>query len=91
MRALTTEEQSYLNHKGSLSLPEPELQRTLIQCYFQYVHPFAPVIDYVDFTRRYKTGTISLLLLWSVFIAAGNASKNYPTFWFLVAANFQST
>lgn len=42
----------------------------LIKIYFDHVHPFAPVVNRVDFLNRYQSGDFSLLLLWSMLTSA---------------------
>ncbi|KAK7730390.1 hypothetical protein SLS53_009009 [Cytospora paraplurivora] len=69
------EEVSYLTCKGALSLPEPGLQRHLLQAYIEFVHPFMPLLELHDFlgrinTRDGKNGQVSLLLYHAVMFAA---------------------
>lgn len=71
------EDFDYLKRKGCLSLPSQGMQDALIRAYFHYVHPFAPIIDVDDFVHRYTTGQLSLLLLWSMFAAAGSVSTRF--------------
>ncbi|KAK2601629.1 hypothetical protein QQS21_004779 [Conoideocrella luteorostrata] len=70
--ALDPQDLSYARQKGCLSLPSEDLRDALIRSYFHYVHPFAPVVDVDDFMHRYTNGQQSLLLLWSMFAAAGS-------------------
>lgn len=53
----------------------------LVRCYFQHVHFFLPVVDASSFLNEYyKHGpqNISLLLLWSMFLASANVSWSSP-------------
>lgn len=53
----------------------------LVRCYFHHVHFFLPVVDAPDFLNEYcKHGSqnISLLLLWSMFLASANVSWHSP-------------
>lgn len=74
-KTLIPAENEYLERREALSLPPNKIQDALIRCYFHYVHPFAPILDGDDFLCRYRAGKMSLLLLWSVFTAAGNVSR----------------
>lgn len=70
-----SEEVSYLTCKGALSLPEPGLQRHLLQAYIEFVHPYMPLLELHDFlgrinTRDGKNGQVSLLLYHAVMFAA---------------------
>ncbi|KAL7974302.1 fungal-specific transcription factor domain-containing protein [Trichoderma sp. SZMC 28014] len=53
----------YLIKKGVLELPPSRYLDALVKTYFEYVHPFAPVIDRADFIRDYQSGDCSLFLL----------------------------
>ncbi|KAF2171706.1 hypothetical protein M409DRAFT_63319 [Zasmidium cellare ATCC 36951] len=60
----------YLLRKGVFDLPSQPCLDALIKTYFEYVHPFAPVINRVDFIRGYQSGDCSLLLLRTILTAA---------------------
>lgn len=65
----------YLRCKGALSLPEPRLQRHLLQAYIEYVHPYMPLLELHDFLNRVnaqdgRNGRVSLLLYQAVMFAA---------------------
>ncbi|KAL0944915.1 C6 transcription factor [Colletotrichum truncatum] len=72
IKALSPEDVNYLRIKGAFALPAPRLRDTMIRCYFHYVHPFAPILDATEFITEYEKGRQSLLLLWSMFIAAAS-------------------
>ncbi|KJK79615.1 hypothetical protein H634G_05207 [Metarhizium anisopliae BRIP 53293] len=77
---LTPQDWQYLEQRGCFSLPSRVMQDALLRAYFHYVHPFAPVIDVADFVYRYTTGHVSVLLLWSMFAAAGSfIDEQLPT------------
>ncbi|KID99183.1 Transcription factor, fungi, partial [Metarhizium majus ARSEF 297] len=77
---LTPQDWQYLEQRGCFSLPSREMQDALLRAYFHYVHPFAPVIDVADFVYRYTSGHVSVLLLWSMFAAAGSfIDEQLPT------------
>ncbi|KAL2205949.1 hypothetical protein CC79DRAFT_1397931 [Sarocladium strictum] len=76
-RRLTTQDISYLQAKGALSVPPPECRESLIWCFFEYVYPFMPVVDLDEIVHAMQdpyapNGGISLLLL-QVILFAGTA------------------
>ncbi|KFY94982.1 hypothetical protein V498_03599, partial [Pseudogymnoascus sp. VKM F-4517 (FW-2822)] len=70
--SLLPEDINYLSTKGAFTLPPRHIREALIRCYFHYVNPFSPILDANDFLLDYEKGRISLLLLWSMFIAAAS-------------------
>ncbi len=51
--------------------------------FFDHVYPILPVVDPVDFYRRYDAGgaaSVSPLLLQTMFLAASNVSGPSPSF-----------
>ncbi|KAG8409040.1 hypothetical protein J3458_020040 [Metarhizium acridum] len=75
--ALNPRDLQHLERRGCFSLPSRGMQDALLRAYFHHVHPFAPVVDVPDFAYRYTTGQVSILLLWSMFAAAGGVSHVY--------------
>lgn len=76
-RPLPSDDLEYLEKKGAFKLPSSAACRSLIRTYFQFVHPFVPVVDICDFFQHYRDdepAKTSLLLLWSMFFAASNVS-----------------
>ncbi|KIW26988.1 uncharacterized protein PV07_06770 [Cladophialophora immunda] len=68
---------AYLRSKGALDLPHERLLNETIRCYFEYIHPFLPLLDpaelliVVDGASSYQSGPqLSLLLFHSVLFAA---------------------
>lgn len=74
IKSLLPEDINYLSTKGAFTLPRRHVREALIQCYFHYVHPFSPLLDANEFLLDYEKGRMSLLLLWSMFIAAASVS-----------------
>ncbi|WQF80787.1 hypothetical protein CDEST_05801 [Colletotrichum destructivum] len=72
IKALSPEDVNYLRAKGAFTLPPVRVRDAMIRCYFHYVHPFAPILDAGEFITEYERGRKSLLLLWSMFIAAAS-------------------
>lgn len=72
IKALAPEDVNYLRSKGAFTLPPARVREAMIRCYFHYVHPFAPILDANEFITEYEKGRKSLLLLWSMFIAAAS-------------------
>lgn len=68
----------YLEKRGCFDLPALDIQQSLVQAYFHYVHPFLPVIHVSSFLKTFESpgqDGVSLHLLWSVFLAAANVRK----------------
>ncbi|KAJ0333745.1 hypothetical protein COL922a_010571 [Colletotrichum nupharicola] len=72
IKALAPEDVNYLRSKGAFTLPPARVREAMVRCYFHYVHPFAPILDANEFITEYEKGRKSLLLLWSMFIAAAS-------------------
>ncbi|EXL68135.1 hypothetical protein FOPG_15787 [Fusarium oxysporum f. sp. conglutinans race 2 54008] len=65
----------YLEKRGCFDLPALDIQQSLVQAYFHYVHPFLPVIHVSSFLKTFESpgqNGVCLHLLWSVFLAAAN-------------------
>jgi hypothetical protein len=72
---LAPEDLNHLRLKGAFALPAVSVRDSLIRTYFHYVHPFLPIIEVNTFLTRYGTSArqeLSILLLWSMFLAAAN-------------------
>ncbi|KUJ13906.1 uncharacterized protein LY89DRAFT_590938 [Mollisia scopiformis] len=68
-------EVEYLRHQGVFVTPPDDICDDLIRCYFHHVHFFLPVIDAASFLTEYDNNNrqnISLLLFWSMLLAAAN-------------------
>ncbi|KAK0629368.1 fungal-specific transcription factor domain-containing protein [Bombardia bombarda] len=73
IKSLLPEDMAYLRAKGAFTLPPPQLRSALIRSYFHHVHPFSPILDPDGFILEYEKGRMmSLLLLWSMFLAAAS-------------------
>ncbi|KFY43046.1 hypothetical protein V494_02120 [Pseudogymnoascus sp. VKM F-4513 (FW-928)] len=72
IKSLLPEDINYLAAKGAFTLPPHHVREALIRCYFHHVHPFSPILDANAFLLDYEKGRMSLLLLWSMFIAAAS-------------------
>jgi hypothetical protein len=69
---------AFLNAKGALQMPSPELCMKLLESYFLYVHPMLPVVEIVSFWKQFdlqQPRAVSMLLLQSMFLAASNVSE----------------
>lgn len=80
-RQLSPEEFACLEAKGTFSLESDEVRSELLALFFDYVYPILPIVDPVDFYRRYDAGgasSVSPLLLQTVFLAASNVSHSPP-------------
>ncbi|PKY06946.1 hypothetical protein P168DRAFT_278962 [Aspergillus campestris IBT 28561] len=60
---LPPEDLAFLQAKGALTLPSPELREELIKAYFKYVHPSLPVLDHNEFLHQLATRDISEMIV----------------------------
>ncbi|KAF3931563.1 hypothetical protein ABW19_dt0208493 [Dactylella cylindrospora] len=77
----------YLVRKGATSIPLEPFRQELIDCYFEYVHPFMPLIEESEWKKttarnwegfdpsRHKDDRISLLLYQAVLFAGSAFAK----------------
>lgn len=67
-----------LHQRGAFLLPPRSLCDELIDAYFQWVHPIAPVINRTRFMRQYRDpkNPPSLLLLQAVLLAGSRVCQN---------------
>lgn len=75
---IDSETNEYLKKRGCFDLPALDIQNSLVQAYFHYVHPFLPVIHVSSFLKTFESpgqNGVCLHLLWSVFLAAANVGK----------------
>ncbi|KAK8215932.1 cutinase transcription factor 1 alpha [Phyllosticta capitalensis] len=68
------DEIAYLEKKGALTIPNPELKTELLRAYVEFVHPFMPLIDLHEFLIAVDSlegshGKISLILFQAVMFA----------------------
>ncbi|KAH7121387.1 fungal-specific transcription factor domain-containing protein, partial [Dactylonectria macrodidyma] len=67
------EDLTYLSVKGALTLPSAPLQKALTRSYFEYVHPFMPILDIEQFLESVgsngKGEQVSLLLYQAIMFA----------------------
>ncbi|KAJ5772742.1 hypothetical protein N7457_007638 [Penicillium paradoxum] len=55
-----------LTRQGALEFPSPTICDTLLQAYFDWLHPCFPILDRADVQAGYQEGTLSPLLLQSM-------------------------
>lgn len=55
---------------ASTLLTEGKCRHVFVKAYFEKVHPFAPVLNRVEFIRGYRSGDCSLFLLQAILTAA---------------------
>ncbi|KAK2469289.1 hypothetical protein H9L39_19006 [Fusarium oxysporum f. sp. albedinis] len=65
---------AYLQTKGALTLPSPELQNSLVASFFKYIHPYMPILDIDRFLQSASSrlgveGQVSLLLYQTILFA----------------------
>lgn len=71
-------ELEYLRHQGAFAALPDEVCDSLVRCYFHHVHFFLPIVDAASFLTEYENNgrqNISLLLFWSMLLAAANVSQ----------------
>ncbi|KAJ4152087.1 hypothetical protein NW765_017596 [Fusarium oxysporum] len=70
---MQTDDIAYLKSRGAFTLPGQKLRNALLRSYFEYVHPFMPIIDMDEFLeamrRDGKHTRLSLLLYQAVMFA----------------------
>lgn len=74
--SLDTVQMEILRLRGAFHLPEKPLCDDLINSFFAHIYPMEPIIDRTSFMKQYEDGTISLLLLQSVLLAASRVTQN---------------
>ena len=72
--SLQPEDITYLKINGALDIPSPQLQNALLRAYVEFVHPYLPVIDLVNFIDVLyhpdgSKGKVSLALYQAVMFA----------------------
>ncbi|KAG5753533.1 hypothetical protein H9Q72_009960 [Fusarium xylarioides] len=60
----------YLAKKKVFELPPPRFMDDIVKAYFDYVYPFAPILNRTDFIQSYRSGSCYLFLLHAVAAAA---------------------
>ncbi|KAJ5129134.1 uncharacterized protein N7515_005173 [Penicillium bovifimosum] len=55
-----------LTREGALAFPSPAICDTLLQAYFDWLHPCFPILDRAGLQSAYQDGTLSPLLLQSM-------------------------
>lgn len=73
---LDTVQMEILRVRGAFLLPEKQLCDDLVNTYFERIYPVEPLVDKEKFIKAYKEGSISILLLQSVLLAASRVSEN---------------
>ncbi|KAH7125930.1 cutinase transcription factor 1 beta [Dactylonectria macrodidyma] len=73
--SIDSEDVTYLQEKGALALPPPQLRNALLHAYVNYVHPYLPVLDIHNFLAiinadNHDFGHTSLLLFQAVMFSA---------------------
>lgn len=72
---MSPQQEAFLKSTGAYQLPAEDICSSLLRCYFRNVHQLLPIIDAQMLLQRYHQngcGSISLLLLWSIFFASSN-------------------
>lgn len=72
------EEIEILKMRAAFLLPARDLCDDLIECYFEKVHPFIPIVNRTQFMRRYNdpSSPPSLLLVQAILIAGSRVCRN---------------
>ncbi|OAA80244.1 Transcription factor [Akanthomyces lecanii RCEF 1005] len=55
---------------GPFTLPPRHVTTALLAAYFQWFHPFCPIVDEQDIWHQFETGSLSTLLLQSLLLVA---------------------
>ncbi|KAI5462052.1 hypothetical protein BGZ63DRAFT_423354 [Mariannaea sp. PMI_226] len=67
---LDPDDLEYLIKKGVFDLPPQPLLEILLKAYFEFVYPFSPVLDRVQFLDDYRRGCYSIFLMQAVLTSA---------------------
>ncbi|KAM3551447.1 hypothetical protein MY1884_007715 [Beauveria asiatica] len=57
---------------GPFTLPPRHVTTALLTAYFQWFHPFCPIVDEQEVWHQYETGSLSTLLLQSLLLVAAS-------------------
>ena len=73
---LAADDIAYLEGKEAFALPPPALRDDCLRCYFQYMHPLYPAVEFDKIWSAihapyHSTGKISLLLIQTLIFAGG--------------------
>ena len=74
--SLDSADKAFLQAKGALQIPPPDLRNSIINCYLQYIHPLVPLLDtytLIQITRGFRNPQkplISILLFQAVMFSA---------------------
>ncbi|KAM3444676.1 hypothetical protein NHJ13734_001178 [Beauveria thailandica] len=63
-------DKEYLNKKKVFDLPPRQCIVAFLTSYFVLLEPYSPIIDKVDFVRKFEAGTCSLFLLYAIMATA---------------------
>ncbi|KAM3491082.1 hypothetical protein MY3957_005648 [Beauveria namnaoensis] len=63
-------DKEYLNKKRVFDLPPRQCIVAFLTSYFVLLEPYSPIIDKVDFVNKFKAGTCSLFLLYTIMATA---------------------
>ncbi|KAJ3549754.1 hypothetical protein NM208_g329 [Fusarium decemcellulare] len=69
-RELDSVDHAFLSGKGVFDLPPRHCIEAIVQGYFEFEYPFAPVLDRVEFLQSFEYGNYSLFLMYAV-LASG--------------------
>jgi hypothetical protein len=85
------EEYNYLERKGVLTVPDVQLRNELISAYIEFVHPYMPLLDVLEFVSIIESGNGALgrisLILYQAVMFAGSAFCDMS---YLYAAGYTS-
>ena len=84
----TPREFKFLQSEGVFSLMERAVSEGLLRCYLHNVHFFLPILDLSTFWKQYEevhqSDFSSVMLYWSVMLAATNVSSQKHERWLMV-------
>ncbi|KAJ0116312.1 fungal specific transcription factor domain-containing protein [Diaporthe amygdali] len=82
---INPDDAKYLLGKGAFTLPPQNCLTSLIFVYFEYIHPYAPVLNRLEFMKAYQGGNYSIFLVQTI-LAAASLHASLPI---LSACGFQ--
>ncbi|KAJ3548622.1 hypothetical protein NM208_g921 [Fusarium decemcellulare] len=64
-------DEAFLTGKGAFELPPYHCIEVILQAWFEYVYPYAPVVNRADFLQSFRSGNYSYFLMHSI-LAVGS-------------------
>ncbi|KAJ9143305.1 Fusaric acid cluster transcription factor FUB12 [Pleurostoma richardsiae] len=70
LSGLDLTDREYLTKKGVFNFPPRDSIAIFLKCYFEFVHPYLPVFNRVEFMQSYESGQYSAFLMQAILAIA---------------------